>query len=88
MRNQSGADQTNGCTEWRDLHTGFHLQAVYLPVKNDILHVPGVKQMAASSNVMGQEILWSTNWKALHEIKLGMVNVFQMAIDYDFYSRL
>ncbi len=59
-------------------------QAVYLPFKNDILHVPGVKQMAASSNVMGQEILWSTNWKALHEKKRGMVNIFQMAIDYDF----
>ena len=59
-------------------------QAVYLPFKNEILRVPGVSHMAASSNVMGQEILWSTNWKALHEKKHGAVNVFQMAIDYDF----
>ena len=59
-------------------------QAVYLPFKNEILQVPGVSHIAASSNVMGQEILWSTNWKALHEKKHGMVNIFQMAIDYDF----
>jgi putative ABC transport system permease protein len=59
-------------------------QAVYHPFKNDILHVPGVRHITASSNVMGQEIVWSTNWKALHEKKHGMVNVFQMAIDYDF----
>ncbi len=59
-------------------------QAVYLPFKNEILHLPGVNHIAASSQVMGQEILWSTNWKALHEKKHGMVNVFQIAIDYDF----
>jgi putative ABC transport system permease protein len=59
-------------------------RAVYLPFKNEILHVPGVKHMTASSNVMGQEVVWSTNWKALHEKKHGAVNVFQMAIDYDF----
>ncbi len=59
-------------------------QAVYLPFKNEILRVPGVSHMAASSNVMGQEILWSTNWKAMHEKNQGAVNVFQMAIDYDF----
>jgi putative ABC transport system permease protein len=59
-------------------------QAVYQPFKNEILNVPGVTHMTASSNVMGQEILWSTNWKALHEKKQGAVNVFQMAIDYEF----
>src|SRR5450432_540248 len=59
-------------------------KAVYQPFKNEVLNVPGVSHMAASSNVMGQEILWSTNWKTLHEKKNGAVNIFQMAIDYDF----
>ena len=59
-------------------------QSVYQPFKNEVLRVPGIKHMAASSNVMGQEILWSTNWKSLHGRKLGAVNIYHMGIDYDF----
>ena len=59
-------------------------KSVYEPFRNEVLNVPGVSHLAASSQVMGQEILWSTNWKTLHEKKRGAVNIFQMAIDYDF----
>ncbi len=59
-------------------------QAVYQPFKNAVMILPGVKSITASSNVMGQEILWSANWKTLHGRKQGAVNLFQMAIDYDF----
>lgn len=56
----------------------------YQSFKNEILAVPGVTNLTSSSTVMGQEILWSTNWKALNNKNLGAANVFQIAIDYDF----
>ncbi len=57
---------------------------LYQSFKNEVLSVPGVKNLTSSSNVMGQEILWATNWKALHGKNLGATNIFQMAVDYDF----
>jgi putative ABC transport system permease protein len=57
---------------------------VYEPFKNEMLHIPGVKHMTSSSNVLGQEVLWASNWKALHVTSRGAGNIFQMAIDYDF----
>ncbi len=57
---------------------------LYQSFKNEVLSVPGVTNLTSSSNVMGQEILWATNWKALNNKNLGAANIFQMAIDYDF----
>jgi putative ABC transport system permease protein len=57
---------------------------LYQPFKNEILAIPGVSHLTSSSNIMGQEVLWSTNWKAMNGKNLGAANVFQMAIDYDF----
>jgi putative ABC transport system permease protein len=59
-------------------------ETLYQSFKNDALAIPGVTSMTSSSNVMGQEILWATNWKALSGKNLGAANIFQMAIDYDF----
>ncbi len=52
--------------------------------RNEALSLSAVTHVTASSNVMGQEILWSTNWKSLHEKKHGAVNIFHIAVDYDF----
>ncbi|MFI5192633.1 MAG: ABC transporter permease [Chitinophagales bacterium] len=59
-------------------------QIEYPAFKNEILAIPGINHMTASSNVMGQEILWSTNWNSLHGKRQGSVNLFHLAIDYDF----
>ena len=59
-------------------------ETFYPSFKNEVLALKGITSMTCSSNVMGQEILWSTNWKALHAVNHGAVTIFQMAIDYDF----
>jgi putative ABC transport system permease protein len=56
----------------------------YQSFKNEALAIPGVTNLTSSSTVMGQEVLWSTNWKALNNKNLGAANVFQIAVDYDF----
>jgi len=51
--------------------------------KNDILAIKGTKSITASSNIMGQEILWSTDWHQWR--KTGQaVNLFHLGVDYDF----
>jgi putative ABC transport system permease protein len=57
---------------------------LYQSFTNDVLAVPGVRNLTSSSTVMGQEILWATNWKALTGKNLGAANIFQVAVDYDF----
>jgi len=56
----------------------------YPSFRNEVLALKGIMRITSSSNVMGQEILWSTNWKPLHAINHGAVTVFHMAIDNDF----
>jgi putative ABC transport system permease protein len=61
-------------------------ESLYQTFKNEVLAVPGVTHVTSSSTVMGQEVLWGTNWKAQNGNNLGAANVFQIAIDYDFIS--
>jgi putative ABC transport system permease protein len=52
--------------------------------KEDILKLPGVKSMTSSSAVMGQEILWSTNWLKIRGGSKQTVNLFHLGVDEDF----
>jgi putative ABC transport system permease protein len=58
---------------------------VYSAFKEDILKLPGVKSITSSSVVMGEEILWSTNWNRLRggESK-QTINLFHLGVDADF----
>jgi putative ABC transport system permease protein len=58
-------------------------QALYA-FKNDLLQVKGVRSMTASSNVMGQEILWSTNWHAYGAPGNQVANLFHLGVGDDF----
>jgi putative ABC transport system permease protein len=52
--------------------------------KGEVLQVPGVKSMTASSNVMGREILWSTDWHRLRGGDRHSNNLFHLGVDEDF----
>ena len=58
-------------------------QNVYQPFKTDLLKIPGVKNVAASSSVMGKEIYW-TNGTRLLKPNAQSVTLYNMGIDYDF----
>ena len=59
---------------------------IFQAFRDDILQVNGVKSITASSNVMGQEILWSTDWKKLGSTKIHPVNLFHLGVDENFIS--
>ena len=52
--------------------------------KQEILQVNGVKNMTASSDVMGNEILWSTNWNRVHGGPKQAINLFHLGVDDHF----
>ena len=56
----------------------------YQAFKGDMLNIPGVRSLTASSEVMGEEILWSTDWRRLHSSSRQVVNLFQLGVDDDF----
>lgn len=58
-------------------------QNVYQPFKTELLTIPGVKNVAASSSVMGKEIYW-TNGTRLLGPNAQSVTLYNMGIDYDF----
>ncbi|HEV3410879.1 MAG TPA: ABC transporter permease [Puia sp.] len=57
---------------------------VYESFKNEILQQSGVRSMTASSEVMGNEILWSTDWHRLHSPSRQVSNIFHVGVDKDF----
>jgi putative ABC transport system permease protein len=57
---------------------------IYQAFKGDVLKVPGVRSLTASSEVMGNEILWSTDWKRLHNESRQVYNLFHLGVDDDF----
>ncbi len=59
-------------------------QDVYQGFKGDVLKLPGVRSMTASSEVMGDEILWSTDWHRLHSPSKQWWNIFHVGVDNDF----
>lgn len=59
-------------------------QDVLQPFKTEMLRIPGIKSMAASTNVMGQEIYWTNSFQSLAHKELGVSTVYRLGVDYDF----
>ena len=58
---------------------------IYEPFKNELLKMPGVKGMTASSRIMGQEIYWTRGVSRLQTSKSSnAVTMYLLGIDYDF----
>ena len=55
---------------------------VFQPFKSDILKIPGVKGLSASSTVMGQEITWTRGIKQMGA--QGEITMYVLGIDNDF----
>jgi putative ABC transport system permease protein len=87
MRNQSlgvnidetlvlrGAGSGLADSSYHDIYQGF---------KAEVLQLSGVKSITASSEVMGDEILWSTDWHRLHSPSRQVSNIFHLGVDKDF----
>jgi len=58
-------------------------QNVYQPFKTDLLKIPGIKNVTASTNVMGEEIYW-TNGSHQLTPNAKSVTLYNLGIDYDF----
>jgi len=60
-------------------------QNVYQPFKTELLKIPGIKNVAASTSVMGKEIYWTNG-----SHKLGpnnkSVTLYNIGVDYDFLT--
>ncbi len=61
-------------------------QDLYQAFKSEILKIKGVKSMTSSSGVMGEEILWSTDWQKMGSGKKQAVNLFHLGVDLDFIN--
>ncbi len=59
-------------------------QSSFRPFKNELLKIPGVKNVAASSSVMGREIYWTNRNVRLGADANGAVTLYNIAVDYDF----
>ena len=59
-------------------------QNVFQAFKGEVLQLSGVRSMTASSEVMGDEILWSTDWYRLHSPSRQVSNIFHLGVDNDF----
>jgi len=59
-------------------------QDIFQAFKGDVLQVKGVSSIAASSNVMGQEIQWSTDWNRLSGADRHVFTLFMLGVDDDF----
>jgi putative ABC transport system permease protein len=58
-------------------------QNVYQPFKTDLLKIPGIKNVTASTNVMGEEIYW-TNGSHQLTPNAKSVTLYNLGIDHDF----
>jgi putative ABC transport system permease protein len=59
-------------------------QNIFQPFKTELLREPGIKQVTASSNVMGQEIYWTTGVRRLGPENPTSVTLYHLGVDYDF----
>ncbi len=58
---------------------------IYHAFKTEVLRLPGVKSITASTNVMGQEISWTMDLKRMGSIG-KTYTVYNLGIDYDFIN--
>lgn len=59
-------------------------EAIYQPFKTELLQQAGIKNVSASSNVMGQEIYWTNGSRQLSAPKEANVTLYNLGVDYDF----
>jgi len=59
-------------------------QNTFQPFKTQLLQLSGVRSVAASSNVMGQEIYWTSDARRLDQTSHSNVTLYHLGIDYDF----
>jgi putative ABC transport system permease protein len=59
---------------------------VYQAFKDELLQTKGIKSVTASSDVMGEEILWSTDWQRLRSGSKQGINLFHLGVDNDFIN--
>ena len=64
--------------------TDSAFQIAYSGFKGNVLGINGVKSLSASSDIMGEEILWSTVWHKLHGESHQSVTLFHLGVDEDF----
>jgi putative ABC transport system permease protein len=58
-------------------------QDVFQPFKNDLLQQTGIKHVTSSTSVMGNEIYWTSNVRALLPGSTGYT-LYHLGIDHDF----
>jgi len=54
------------------------------PFKNELLKVPAIKNVVASTSVMGKEIYWTNGSSRLGSDSKGAVTLYNLGIDQDF----
>ncbi len=89
MRNQDLGANINETLMIRGAFGGLTdsaYQDTYRAFKDDILKVPGVKSITSSSGIIGEEILWSTNWNKVRGGSKQSVILFHLAVDEDFIA--
>ena len=59
-------------------------QNSFQPFKNELSKIADVKNVAASSGVMGKEIYWTNGSRRLGADNKGNVTLYNLGIDYDF----
>jgi putative ABC transport system permease protein len=59
-------------------------EGVYSAFKNELLNLGAVKNITATSEIMGDEILWSTNWHRVRGGNNQAINLFHLGVDEDF----
>jgi putative ABC transport system permease protein len=58
-------------------------QNAFQPFKNEALSINGIKNLTASSSIMGKEIYWTTGGRRLVE-GAGTITLYHLGVDYDF----
>ncbi|HTQ66895.1 MAG TPA: ABC transporter permease [Puia sp.] len=59
-------------------------QSIYQPFKNELIQQAGIKNVTASTNVMGQEIYWTSGISRIGREKKEAVTLYHLGVDYDF----
>ncbi|HVU95014.1 MAG TPA: ABC transporter permease [Puia sp.] len=59
-------------------------KTVFQPFKTTLLQQSGIQSVTASSNVMGQEIYWTSGVSLVGASKKAAVTLYFLAVDYDF----
>lgn len=59
-------------------------RTTFQPFKTELLHQTGIRSVTASSNVMGQEIYWTSGVRLLNDNGRNAVTLYHLGVDYDF----